>query len=120
MNTTYEQITFISEQQKQDEKRIALRLRERLLSERSLETFDDIEILSTILSYANGTKDTSGLVARLLDSFGSLKAVLEARPEQLLKVEGMNRTRASLISLMIPMVNSTESGFSILHAITPL
>ena len=103
MNTPFEQISFISKQQKQDERRIALRLRERLLSERSLETFDDIEILSTILSYANGTKDTSGLVARLLDSFGSLKAVLEARPEQLLKVEGMNRTRASLISLMIPM-----------------
>lgn len=103
MDTTFEQISFISEQQKKDEKRTALRLRERLLSERSLETFDDIEILSTILSYANGTKDTSGLVARLLDSFGSLKAVLEARPEQLLKVDGMNRTRASLISLMIPM-----------------
>lgn len=103
MVTTFEQISFISEQQKKDEKHAALRLRERLLNERSLETFDDIEILSTILSYANGTKDTSSLVARLLDSFGSLKAVLEARPEQLLKVDGMNRTRASLISLMIPM-----------------
>lgn len=103
MVTTFDQISFISEQQKKDEKHAALRLRERLLNERSLETFDDIEILSTILSYANGTKDTSGLVTRLLDSFGSLKAVLEARPEQLLKVDGMNRTRASLISLMIPM-----------------
>ena len=103
MDTTFEQISFISEQQKKDNKHITLRLRERLLSECSLESFDDNEILSTILSYANGTKDTSGLVARLLDSFGSLKAVLEARPEQLLKVDGMNRTRASLISLMIPM-----------------
>ena len=103
MNPTFEQISFISEQQKKDEKYTSLRLRERLLNERSLETFNDIEILSTILSYANGTKDTSSLVARLLDSFGSLKAVLEARPEQLLKVDGMNRTRASLISLMIPM-----------------
>ena len=103
MDTTFEQISFVTEQQKQDEKRIALRLRERLLSERSLEAFDDIEILSTILSYANGTKDTAGLVTRLLDSFGSLKSVLEARPEQLLKVEGMNRTRASLIVMMIPM-----------------
>ena len=100
---TYEQISFISEEQKQNEKQQALRLRERLLSEHSLEHFDDTEILSTVLSYANGTKDTAGLVARLLDNFGSLKAVLEARPEQLLKVSGMNRTRASLISLMIPM-----------------
>lgn len=100
---TFEQIGFITEEQRQDERRITLRLRERLLNERSLEHFDDSEILSTVLSYASGTKDTAGLVARLLDSFGSLKAVLEARPEQLLKVSGMNRTRASLISLMIPM-----------------
>ena len=120
MNTTFEQISFISEEQKHLNRARtagasasrtahemngtqALRLRERLLSEHSLEHFDDTEILSTVLSYASGTKDTAGLVARLLDSFGSLKAVLEARPEQLLKVSGMNRTRASLISLMIPM-----------------
>ena len=103
MNTTYEQLTFIAGQEKQENRMQALRLRERLLSEHSLENFDDSEILSTVLSYASGTRDTAGLVARLLDSFGSLKAVLEARPEQLLKVDGMNRTRASLISLMIPM-----------------
>ena len=103
MNTTFEQISFISEQQKQDEKRTALRLRERLLSEHGFDNFDDVDILSTVLSYANGTRDTAGLVSRLMDTFGSLKAILEARPEQLLKVNGMNRTRASLISLMVPM-----------------
>ncbi len=103
MTTAFEQISFFTEERKQDDRQQALRLRERLLSEHSLEHFDDSEILSTVLSYANGTRDTAGLVARLLDSFGSLKAVLEARPEQLLKVNGMNRTRASLISLMIPM-----------------
>ena len=103
MNTTFEQISFISDQEKQDEKLTVLRLRERLLNGHGFESFDDAEILATVLSYANGTRDTAGLVARLLDSFGSLKAVLEARPEQLLKVEGMNRTRASLITMMIPM-----------------
>ena len=103
MNTTFEQISFISENRKQDERAQALRLRERLLSEHSLEHFDDTEILSTVLSYASGTRDTAGLVARLMDAFGSLKGILEARPEQLLNVDGMNRTRASLISLMVPM-----------------
>ena len=100
-----EQICFIcsSTETKLENRTQALRLRERLLNEHSLENFDDKEILSMVLSYASGTRDTSGLVARLLDSFGSLKAVLEARPEQLLKVDGMNQTRASLISLMIPM-----------------
>ena len=103
MNTTFEQISFINEEQKNSEKRTALRLRERLMSEHGFVAFDDTEILSTVLSYASGTKDTAGLVAKLLDTFGSLKAVLEARPEQLLRVEGMNQTRASLITMMIPM-----------------
>ena len=103
MTTTFEQIAFIPEEQKTDEKRTALRLRERLLSERGFDSFDDTEILSTVLSYASGTKNTTGLVAKLLDTFGSLKAILEARPEQLLRVDGMNQTRASLISMMIPM-----------------
>ena len=120
MNTTFEQIAFIPEQQKplnrartagasasrtahEMDGRTVLRLRERLLSERGFENFDDTEILSTVLSYASGTKNTAGLVAKLLDTFGSLKGILEARPEQLLRVEGMNRTRASLIAMMIPM-----------------
>ena len=103
MNTTFEQISFITEEQKQDDRRNTLRLRERLMSEHGFEAFDDTEILATVLSYASGTKDAAGLVAKLLDTFGSLKAVLEARPEQLLRVEGMNKTRASLITLMIPM-----------------
>ena len=103
MDTAFEQLTFVTEQPKRDELTNALRLRERFMSEHSFDTFDDTEILATILSYANGTKDTARLVARLLDSFGSLKAVLEARPEQLLRVEGMNKTRASLINMMIPM-----------------
>jgi len=98
-----QQLSFISEEQKQDERKHALRLRERLLSEHGFDSFDDVDILATILSYANGTKDASGLVARLMDTFGSLKAVLEARPEQLLRVDGMTKTRASLISLMVPM-----------------
>lgn len=103
MNTAFEQIAFIGEEQRMTDRSNTIRLRERLLSEQGFESFDDTEILSTILSYANGTKNTAHLVSRLLDTFGSLKAILEARPEQLLRVEGMNRTRASLISMMIPM-----------------
>jgi DNA repair protein RadC len=101
--TTFEQISFITEEPKQASRQNALRLRERLMSEHGFEAFDDTEILATVLSYASGTKDAAGLVRKLLDTFGSLKAVLEARPEQLLRVEGMNKTRASLITLMIPM-----------------
>lgn len=103
MNTACEQISFISEEQKQDNRRNTLRLRERLMTEHGFETFDDTEVLSTVLSYAKGTRDTSGLVSRLFDTFGSLKAILEARPEQLLSVEGMTLPRASMISLVVPL-----------------
>ena len=99
----FEQLTFVAEQPKRDDRTNVLRLRERLLNERCFDNFTDSEILSSVLSYAPGTKARAGLVARLLDAFGSLKAVLEARPEQLLSVEGMNKTRTSLISLMVPM-----------------
>ncbi len=110
MNTSFEQISFSGTEQPLGARNHAatpasatLRLRERLMSERGFESFDDTEILSTLLSYAPGTKDTTDLVGRLIDNFGSLKAILEARPEQLLRVDGMNKTRASLITMMIPM-----------------
>ncbi len=103
MNTACEQISFISDEQKQDERRNTLRLRERLMTEHGFESFDDTEVLSAVLSYAKGTRDTAGVVTRLFDSFGSLKAILEARPEQLLSVDGMTQSRASLISLVVPL-----------------
>ena len=103
MNTTCEQISFISDEQKQDARKNTLRLRERLLTEHGFDSFDDSEILTTVLSFAKGTRDVAGLVARLIDTFGSLKGVLEARPEQLLSVDGMTISRASMISLIVPL-----------------
>ena len=103
MNTNYEQISFITEEQKLDERKNTLRLRERLMTEHGFDTFNDTDILTTVLSYAKGSKDTAGLVNRLFDTFGSLKSVLEARPEQLMSVEGMTLSRASMISLVVPL-----------------
>ena len=103
MNTICEQISFLSNEQKQDARRNVLRLRERAMIEHGFETFDDAEILTTVLSYAKGNGDTTALVTRLFDTFGSLKAILEARPEQLLQVEGMTFSRASMISLVVPL-----------------
>lgn len=103
MNPTCEQISFITEEQKQDTHRNTLRLRERLMTEHGFDAFDDTEILTTVLSYAKGARDTVGLVSRLFETFGSLKAILEARPEQLLSVDGMTLSRASMISLVVPL-----------------
>lgn len=102
MSAACEQLTFISETQKQDQRLQTLRLRERLMADRSFEGFEDDEILSTILSFG-GTKDNRTLISKLFDEFGSLKGVLEARPEQLLRVSGMTQTKTSLICMLIPI-----------------
>ena len=65
MNTACEQISFISEERKQNERKNTLRLRERLMTEHGFESFDDTEVLSTVLSYARGARDTDLLVSRL-------------------------------------------------------
>ena len=96
MNTTCEQISFITEEQKQDARKNTLRLRERLMTEHGFDSFNDTDVLATVLSYAKGSKDTAGLVNRLCDTFGSLKAILEARPEQLMSVDGMTLSRATI------------------------
>lgn len=79
-------------------------LQERFLSERSFESFNDVETLSTILSVANCPEETTQIAECLLDSFGSLKGVLEARPEQLMTVKGMNEIQTSLVSMIIPLI----------------
>ena len=108
MNTTCEQISFITGAQKQDEKHTALRLRERLIADRGFEEFEDREILSTILSYSNSTRGLADLTERLLDTFGSLKAVLEARPEALMRVKGIGEGQATLISMIVSLTKVWE------------
>ncbi len=50
MNTTCEQISFVGMEQKRDERRNTLCLRERFLVEHGFESFDDAEVLYIILS----------------------------------------------------------------------
>ena len=103
MNTTCEQLSFITPAQKQEERETNLRLRERLMTEHGFDAFNDREILTAVLSYAKGSDPASLLVPQLFETFGSLKAILEARPEQLLRVKGMTPSRASLISMVVPL-----------------
>ena len=98
-----EQLTFISPADRQTNRETSLRLRERLLTDHGFETFSDHELLTVVLSYATGTRDISGVVSRLFDTFGSLKSILEARPEQLLRIKGMTPSRAGMISLVVPL-----------------
>ena len=62
------------------------KLRNRFINEKGFEHFEDHQILEFLLFYTFPQKDTNPLAHRLLEHFGSLKGVLEARPEQLMAV----------------------------------
>ncbi len=77
-------------------------LRERQSKDKDLMTFTDREVLELLLSYVVRGR-AEELAGDLLDTFGSLKGVLEARPEQLQGVKGIGSKAASLIGTVVPM-----------------
>ena len=65
-----------------------------------LESFDDHQVLELLLFYAIPRQDTNELAHRLLDTFGSLDKVFDARPEELMRVPGIGEHAAALIRLL--------------------
>ena len=84
------------------------RLRERQEKDFHLDGFNDGEVLQLLITnvYTGSRYDAAEMAARLLDMFGSLKGVFEARPEQLAQVPGVNRRIASMIGQVIPLVRA--------------
>ena len=79
------------------------KLRQRFIRENGLDHFEDHQILELLLFYANPRGDTNPTAHALLEQFGSLKGVLEARPEMLMTVNGVKETAATLISMVVPL-----------------
>lgn len=75
------------------------RLRKRFL-EHGLDSFSDIEALELLLFYALPRRNTNPLAHALLKTFGSFRAVMEARTEDLARVEGIGENAACLIRLV--------------------
>ena len=63
----------------------------------------DHEILEMLLFYSVPQKDTNPLAHEILDHFGSFANVLEAKPSELMKVNGVSEHTAALIKLMLPV-----------------
>ena len=82
----------------------ALKLRERLRAGDGFQNYRDEDVLTTLVGFVNQTKKAEEISRDLLEAFGSLKAVLEARPEMLEKVAGVGPKMASLISAIVPFV----------------
>ena len=79
------------------------RLRSRFRETQSFAGFSDHEILELLLTYGSPRKDTKQLAKNLLATFGNLKCVFEAKPEQLMQAEGVGEAQATLISMMLPL-----------------
>lgn len=65
--------------------------------------FEEQEILSHVLQFSSAKTNKEELAHNLLNTFGSLKNVIEARPEQLKTVEGITAKTADFISSFLPM-----------------
>ncbi len=78
------------------------RVRERYNSN-GLDGFADHEILELLLFYTNKRGDTNPVAHRLIERFGSLSAVLEAGYDDLISVDGVGDSAATLIT-MVPQL----------------
>ena len=79
------------------------RLRKRFRDKQGFDGFSDHEILELLLTYGSPRKDTKAMAKNLLETFGTLKGVFEALPQQLMQVEGVGEIQATLVSMMLPL-----------------
>lgn len=78
------------------------RIRERFLKD-GIENMADHEVLEFLLFYSIPRRDTNSLAHSLIERFGSLNKVLEAKPEELMQVSGIGETSAGLITLVFQL-----------------
>ncbi len=79
------------------------RVKDRFRKEKSFDSFAPHNILEYLLFFSIPQGDTNDLAHTLIEHFGSLHAVLEAPPEQLVKVKGIGEHTADLISMILPL-----------------
>ena len=75
------------------------RVKNRVLRE-GVDSFEDHQILELLLFYCIPMKDTNELAHQLIDRFGSLAGVLDARPEDLCAVSGITENSGILLNLI--------------------
>lgn len=83
------------------------RMRKRFL-QGGLSSFAPHEMLELLLFFAIPRRNVNPLAHQLLQHFGSLSAVLEAEPEQLMQVPGIGESAAVLLALLSPIVREAD------------
>lgn len=86
------------------------RLRQELIEQDFPDSMPDYKVLEALLFYGIPRKDTNELAHELINTFGSLTAVLEADSDELFQVSGMTERAVVLIKLMLPIFRRYNSG----------
>lgn len=76
------------------------RERLRIKLEKTPELLTDYEVLELLLGYVILRRDTKPIAKELLARFGSLRGVLEARPEQYLDIPGLGKGVSGFINVL--------------------
>lgn len=79
------------------------RVRARFIREGDLDTFEEHQVLEMLLFYAIPRKDTNELAHKLINEYGNLFTLMNAKPQDIMKRCKVSETTAVLIS-MIPYV----------------
>lgn len=87
------------------------RLRRRFAADRA--SFTDTDLLELLLTYAVPRRDVEGIARTLIQSYGSLQAVLDARAEDLVKVAGVGVGSVVLLQVAQEIVRRTTSAPSV-------
>ena len=85
------------------------RVKEEFLT-RGLAGWPDHRVLELILFYAIPQGDVNPLAHELIDRFGSLDRVLDALPEELMKVKGMGEHSATMLKLFPAVLGRYVEG----------
>ncbi len=75
------------------------RLKDQFLTH-GMDPIHDVNVLELVLFYAIPRQDTNPIAHRLLNTFGSLSAVFDATPEELMERGGLSKNAATLIKLI--------------------
>ncbi len=78
------------------------------MKEKSFEGYEDSAVLECLLTTAGIHANVPTIINRLYDTFGSFKGILEAKPVQLMKVEGVTRKTAALVAMIAPLARVWE------------
>lgn len=83
------------------------RMRQRA-RETDMRGFQPHEVLEFLLMYAIPRRDVNPLAHKMIERFGSLSGVLDARPEELMQVPGIGENAATLLSSLVSVFSAYQ------------